>query len=82
MLPLDSRDVNQLLANADLAMYAVKASGKNGYQLYDSCNICLIAIFEINSPDFFYAVCRLSRNDSRHSFCSLVNLANENVKIS
>lgn len=36
LLPLDSRDVNQLVANADLAMYSVKASGKSGYQLYDS----------------------------------------------
>ncbi len=36
LLPLDSRDVNQLVANADLAMYSVKDSGKNGYQLYDS----------------------------------------------
>jgi diguanylate cyclase (GGDEF)-like protein len=36
LLPLDSRDVNQLVANADLAMYSVKDSGKNGFQLYDS----------------------------------------------
>lgn len=36
LLPLDSRDVNQLVANADLAMYSVKSSGKNGYQLYDA----------------------------------------------
>lgn len=36
LLPLDSRDINQLVANADLAMYSVKDSGKNGYQLYDS----------------------------------------------
>jgi len=36
LFPRDSRDVNQLVSNADLAMYSVKTSGKNGYKLFDA----------------------------------------------
>jgi diguanylate cyclase (GGDEF)-like protein len=36
LFPDDSNDVNQLVMNADLAMYTVKNSGKNGYQFFDS----------------------------------------------
>jgi diguanylate cyclase (GGDEF)-like protein len=36
LFPKDSKDVNQLVMNADLAMYTVKNSGKNGYRLFDS----------------------------------------------
>ncbi len=36
LFPTDSRDVNQLVMNADLAMYAVKNAGKNGYRLFDT----------------------------------------------
>jgi diguanylate cyclase (GGDEF)-like protein len=35
MFPEDSIEVNQLVMNADLAMYAVKGSGKNGYKFFD-----------------------------------------------
>ena len=35
LFPLDSTDVNQLIMKADLAMYSVKAAGKNGYKLFD-----------------------------------------------
>lgn len=37
LFPEDSRDVHQLIMDADLAMYSVKNSGKNGYQFYQSC---------------------------------------------
>lgn len=36
LFPLDSTDVNQLIMKADLAMYSVKAAGKNGYRLFDT----------------------------------------------
>jgi diguanylate cyclase (GGDEF)-like protein len=36
LFPEDGTDVNQLVMNADLAMYAVKDSGKNGYQYFNS----------------------------------------------
>jgi diguanylate cyclase (GGDEF)-like protein len=35
LFPMDSKDVNQLVMNADLAMYSVKSAGKNGYKLFD-----------------------------------------------
>ncbi len=35
VFPDDSVDVNQLIMEADLAMYSVKNSGKNGYQYFD-----------------------------------------------
>ncbi|GAU79149.1 EAL domain-containing protein [Fusibacter sp. 3D3] len=34
LFPKDSIDVNQLIMNADLAMYAVKNIGKNGYKYF------------------------------------------------
>ncbi|MHB8127562.1 MAG: bifunctional diguanylate cyclase/phosphodiesterase [Mobilitalea sp.] len=36
LFPEDSIDVNQLVMNADLAMYAVKNTGKNGYKYFDT----------------------------------------------
>ena len=36
LFPQDSQEVNQLIMNADLALYAVKNSGKNGYQFFES----------------------------------------------
>ncbi len=36
LFPRDSIDVNQLVMNADLAMYSVKNAGKNGYRLFDT----------------------------------------------
>ncbi len=36
LFPADSMDVNQLVRNADLAMYSVKNAGKNGYQLFNT----------------------------------------------
>jgi diguanylate cyclase (GGDEF)-like protein len=36
LFPADSTDVNQLVMNADLAMYSVKNAGKNGYQLFNT----------------------------------------------
>ena len=35
LFPEDSNDVNQLIMNADLALYSVKDSGKNGYKYFD-----------------------------------------------
>ncbi len=35
LFPHDSSDVNKLIMKADLAMYSVKATGKNGYKLFD-----------------------------------------------
>lgn len=35
LFPDNSRDVNQLIMEADLAMYSVKNSGKNGYRYFD-----------------------------------------------
>lgn len=35
LYPKDSVDVDQLIMQADLAMYSVKNSGKNGYQYYN-----------------------------------------------
>ncbi len=35
LFPKDSTDVNQLIMNADLAMYAVKNLGKNGFKYFD-----------------------------------------------
>lgn len=34
MFPLDSKDADQMLKNADLAMYAAKSSGRSAYRLY------------------------------------------------
>jgi diguanylate cyclase (GGDEF)-like protein len=34
--PRDSMDVNQLLINADLAMYSIKSSNKNNYAFYEN----------------------------------------------
>jgi diguanylate cyclase (GGDEF)-like protein len=36
LFPEDSMDVIQLIRNADLAMYSVKNSGKNGYRLFNA----------------------------------------------
>lgn len=36
LFPYHSTDVDQLIMDADLAMYAVKNTGKNGYKYYDS----------------------------------------------
>ena len=36
LFPEDGTDVNQLVMNADLAMYSVKGSGKNGHKYFDS----------------------------------------------
>ena len=36
LFPEDGTDVNQLIMNADLAMYAVKNAGKNGYKYFNS----------------------------------------------
>ena len=35
VFPDDSSDINTLIKNADLAMYDVKSSGKNGYSFYN-----------------------------------------------
>ncbi len=35
VFPDDSSDINTLIMNADMAMYEVKSSGKNGYTFYD-----------------------------------------------
>lgn len=35
VFPDDSPDINTLIKNADMAMYEVKASGKNGYAFYN-----------------------------------------------
>jgi len=35
VFPDDSSDINTLIKNADMAMYEVKSSGKNGYTFYD-----------------------------------------------
>lgn len=35
LFPEDSTDVNQLIMEADIAMYTVKNSGKNGYRYFD-----------------------------------------------
>ncbi len=35
VFPDDSNDINTLIKNADMAMYEVKATGKNGYTFYD-----------------------------------------------
>ena len=35
IFPNDSKDINKLIKNADLAMYEVKSSGKNGYTFYN-----------------------------------------------
>jgi len=36
VFPDDSSDINTLIKNADMAMYEVKSSGKNGYTFYDA----------------------------------------------
>ncbi|MBT8436308.1 MAG: EAL domain-containing protein [Gammaproteobacteria bacterium] len=36
VFPVDSSDINTLIKNADMAMYDVKATGKNGYTFYDA----------------------------------------------
>ncbi len=36
LFPRDSMDANQLVMNADMAMYVVKNGGKNGYQLFNN----------------------------------------------
>ena len=36
LFPEDGTDVNQLVMNADLAMYSVKDSGKNGFRYFNS----------------------------------------------
>jgi len=33
--PVDSNDINTLIKNADMAMYEVKSTGKNGYTFYN-----------------------------------------------
>jgi diguanylate cyclase (GGDEF)-like protein/PAS domain S-box-containing protein len=35
VFPIDSSDINTLIKNADMAMYEVKFSGKNGYAFYN-----------------------------------------------
>ena len=35
VFPVDSSDINTLIKNADMAMYEVKSTGKNGYTFYD-----------------------------------------------
>ncbi|MCP4472249.1 MAG: EAL domain-containing protein [Gammaproteobacteria bacterium] len=35
VFPDDSADINTLIKNADMAMYEVKSTGKNGYTFYD-----------------------------------------------
>lgn len=35
IFPKDSKDINQLIMYADLALYEVKSSGKNGYRFFD-----------------------------------------------
>ena len=35
VFPIDSRDINTLIKNADMAMYEVKSTGKNGYTFYN-----------------------------------------------
>ena len=34
--PVDSKDINTLIKNADMAMYEVKSAGKNGYTFYNA----------------------------------------------
>ena len=34
VFPVDSKDINTLIKNADMAMYEVKSAGKNGYTFY------------------------------------------------
>lgn len=36
LFPQDSQEVNQLIMNADLALYAVKDLGKDGYKFFDA----------------------------------------------
>lgn len=36
LYPKDSDEVNQLIMNADLALYEVKKTGKNGYKFFDN----------------------------------------------
>ena len=35
VFPVDSKDINTLIKNADMAMYEVKSAGKNGYTFYN-----------------------------------------------
>lgn len=35
LFPLDSNDVNQLIMNADMALYKVKNTGKNGFEFFE-----------------------------------------------
>ncbi|NNE62566.1 MAG: EAL domain-containing protein [Gammaproteobacteria bacterium] len=35
VFPVDSNDINTLIKNADMAMYEVKSTGKNGYTFYN-----------------------------------------------
>jgi diguanylate cyclase (GGDEF)-like protein/PAS domain S-box-containing protein len=36
VFPVDSKDINTLIKNADMAMYEVKSAGKNGYTFYNA----------------------------------------------
>jgi diguanylate cyclase (GGDEF)-like protein len=36
VFPVDSKDINTLIKNADMAMYEVKSAGKNGYTFYNT----------------------------------------------
>ena len=36
VFPIDSKDINTLIKNADMAMYEVKSAGKNGYTFYNA----------------------------------------------
>ncbi len=36
VFPVDSKDINTLIKNADMAMYDVKSAGKNGYTFYNA----------------------------------------------
>lgn len=42
LFPTDSSEVNQLIMNADLALYTIKNSGKNGYCFFDYSMIALL----------------------------------------
>lgn len=42
LFPSDSTEVNQLIMNADLALYTIKNSGKNGYCFFDYSMIALL----------------------------------------